>query len=105
MDEGKGTAFIILGIVAIIAIVGLVLLLTGNQGTTGKIATLCSDPAALVLAPPTDNPWLLDQYRTAGYTCEKALGADVYGKETWCCKTPANVPVRQRATTTPVGYD
>lgn len=36
-DESKGTALVILGIVAIIAIIGLVLLYSGG-GATGKVS-------------------------------------------------------------------
>ncbi len=107
MDEGKGTAFIILGIVAIIAIVGLVLLLT-QKSTTGKLTTMtgCEAPNALVLGPPNQNAEFLNQYVTAGYTCEKSPGADAFGKESWCCSPPRNVPVNERYQGVPIlGYD
>lgn len=105
MDEGKGTAFIILGIVAIIAIVGLVLLLT-QKTTTGKAASSVTgcEFGAPVTGPPGENNWLLDKYTTAGYSCEKSSGVDVYGQESWCCIPPRNVPVRQRAQNTPIGW-
>lgn len=108
MDEGKGTAFIILGIVAIIAIVGLVLLLTSNKPSTGNAVSSiigCDGPGAPVTGPPGENDWLLEKYTNAGYSCEKAPGLDVYGKESWCCTPPRNVPVNQRAQTTPIGWD
>ena len=103
MDEGKGTAFIILGIVAIIAIVGLVLLLS-QKSTTGKIVTMagCDSPSTPVRGLPGENDQFLKQFVTAGFTCEKASGVDVYGKETWCCTPPRDVPVNQRYQGVPI---
>lgn len=103
MDEAKGTAFIILGIVAIIAIVGLVLLLT-DKTNTGKMVTMagCDSPSTPVRGLPGENDAFLKQFVGAGYTCDKASGTDVYGKETWCCTPPQNVPVNQRAQGVPI---
>jgi len=107
MDEAKGTAFIILGIVAIIAVVGLVLLLT-QKSATGKFVTMagCDSSSTPVLGLPGENSEFLKQFVGAGYTCEKASGVDVYGKETWCCTAPRNVPVNERYQGVPVlAYD
>ena len=104
MDEGKGTAFVILGIVAVIAIVGLVLLLTSNKGSTGKFVTMagCDSPSTPVRGLPGENEQFLKQFVAAGFSCEKAPGTDVYGKETWCCTPPANVPVNERYQGVPI---
>ena len=103
MDEGKGTAFIVLGVVAIIAIVGLVLLLT-QKTTTGKLVTMagCDSPSTPVRGLPGENEAFLEQFVAAGYACEKASGVDVYGKETWCCTPPRNVPVNERYQGVPI---
>lgn len=104
MDEGKGTAYVILGIVAIIAIVGLVLLLTSDKGSTGKLVSMagCDAPDTPVLGLPGENADFLKQYVAAGYTCERAPGHDAYGKESWCCKPPRNVPVNERFPNVPI---
>lgn len=108
MDESKGLALVVLGIVAVIAVVGLVLLFTGGRSPTGKIITMagCDSPSTPVLTRPGENPNFLPQWSTAGYNCAQATGVDEYGYETWCCTPPSNVPVTQRYQGVPVlGYD
>lgn len=97
MAENKGLALVILGIVAIIAIIGLVLLFT-KTGTTGQIVTMagCDSPGTPVLAGPGENPNFLPQWTDAGYACEQTGGIDAYGRTTWCCYAPSNVPVEDR---------
>ena len=104
MDESKGLALVVLGIVSVIAVVGLVLLFTGGKGTTGRLITMagCDSPSTPVLARPGENPNFLPQWTTAGYTCDQASGVDAYGYETWCCTPPAGVPVKQRAKGIPI---
>lgn len=103
MDEAKGTAYIVLGVVAIIAIVGLVLLLT-QKTNTGKMVTMagCDSPSTPVRGLPEQNEAFLQQFVGAGYACEKASGVDVYGAETWCCTPPRNVPVNERYQGVPI---
>ncbi|MEM4263837.1 MAG: hypothetical protein QW666_03010 [Candidatus Woesearchaeota archaeon] len=109
MVEQKSMALVILGVVAILAIVGLVLLFT-RSGTTGKIVTMagCDSPSTPVLAEPGLNPTFLQYWEEAGYTCVPAPGHDAFlttggfarqndpGFVTWCCTPPSGVPVDQR---------
>ena len=106
MAEERNMALVILGVVAILAIVGLVLLFT-KMGKTGAVPTMagCDSPATPVLAPPGLNPNFLDMWQQAGYTCEPASGHDTFlleggfarqpdeGFQTWCCTPPGGVPV------------
>ncbi len=111
MAEPKNMALIILGVVAIIAVVGLVLLFN-RTSTTGGIITMagCDSPSTPVLAEPGINPRFLDMWVEAGYTCIKAPGQDDFGMQTWCCTPPAGVPVDPHyepgyAPITPISYD
>lgn len=111
MAEPKNIALVILGVVALIAIVGLVLLFK-KTGTTGGIVTMagCDSPWTPVLAEPGINPRFLDMWTEAGYTCHKAPGQDDFGMQTWCCLPPAGVPVDPHynpgyAPITPISYD
>lgn len=104
MDEAKGTAFVVLGVVSVIAVVGVVLLLT-DSGATGMAESSiggCNSPSTPVTALPGENAEFLKQWVAAGYTCEKAPGKDVYGKETWCCTAPQGVPVNERYQGVPI---
>jgi len=103
-EEGKNLGLVILGIVAIIAIVGLVLLLAGGKKTTGNLVTMtgCDSPSTPVLAPPGGNPLFLERWVAAGYSCVKASGDDEYGMESWCCTPPYNVPVQERYPGVPI---
>ncbi|MBW2986417.1 hypothetical protein KY333_03530 [Candidatus Woesearchaeota archaeon] len=111
MAEHKSVALVILGVVAILAVVGLVLLFT-RTGTTGGIVTMagCDSPATPVLAEPGVNDQFLDMWTEAGYTCLIAPGQDEYRMKTWCCTPPAGVPVDPHyvpgnAPITPISYD
>ncbi|MBI4148258.1 hypothetical protein HY490_03120 [Candidatus Woesearchaeota archaeon] len=107
MDENK-LSFVVLGVVALIAVIGLALVLGGGSSATGKIVTMagCDSPSTPVLTRPGENPNFLPQWTEAKYTCDKASGVDDYGYETWCCTPPANVPVSQRYKGVPIlGYD
>jgi len=47
-DEGKGVALTILGVVAIVAIIGLVLLFSGaKKGATGAVPAIVGSPNAV----------------------------------------------------------
>lgn len=109
MAEDKGLTLIILGIVSIIAIIGLILLFTQFK-STGAIVTMaeCQSGSTPVLAEPGVNPNFLPMYQQAGYYCTQG-GMDAYGMNTWCCTPPSNVPVEQHynageAPMTPVSY-
>lgn len=111
MTEYKNIALVILGVVAIIAVVGLVLLFT-RTSSTGGIVTMagCDSPATPVLAEPGVNDAFLQMYIDADYTCTKAPGQDEYSMQTWCCMPPAGVPVEPHykpgyAPITPISYD
>ncbi|MBI4142207.1 hypothetical protein HY484_04740 [Candidatus Woesearchaeota archaeon] len=103
MDEAKSTAFVVLGVVSVIAVVGVVLLLT-DSGATGQATTIsgCDSPSTHVSGLPGENSAFLKRWVQAGYSCEKAPGVDVYGKETWCCTPPRGVPVNQRYQGVPI---
>ena len=103
MDEAKGTAFVVLGVVSVIAVVGIVLLLT-DSGATGQATTMsgCDSPSTAVTALPDENAAFLKRWIAAQYTCEKAPGNDVYGRETWCCTPPQGVPVNERYQGVPI---
>ena len=108
-EEGKGIALVILGVVAIIAVVGLVLLFTRTSGT-GALFTTATDGTAVcpistavgepqwipVLAGPDENEAFLEQWTRANYECIKAKSIDEYGFATWCCRNPPRVPVSDR---------
>lgn len=109
MAEDKSLTLIILGIVSIIAIIGLILLFTQFKNT-GAVVTMsgCNSPATSVNGLPGTNAEFLQMYHEAGFTCTGG-NVDVYGMETWCCTPPSNVPVEQRyvageAPITPVSY-
>lgn len=111
MTEYKNVALVILGVVAVIAVVGLVLLFT-RTGATGGVPTMagCDSPATPVLGQPGINPSFLNMWIQAGYACVKAPGQDAYGMQTWCCTPPVGVPVDQhyvagRSPITPISYD
>ncbi|MBI4140572.1 hypothetical protein HY485_01910 [Candidatus Woesearchaeota archaeon] len=103
MDEAKGTAFVVLGVVSVIAVVGIVLLLT-DSGATGQAVTMagCDSPSTPVRGLPDENSAFLKRFVAAGFSCEKAPGTDVYGKETWCCTPPQGVPVNERYQGVPI---
>lgn len=111
MTESKNIALAILGVIAVIAVVGLVLMFT-RAGSTGGIVTMagCDSPATPVLAEPGINDAFLQMYLDAGYSCVVAPGQDEYRMKTWCCTPPSGVPVNQRyiagnAPITPISYD
>ena len=93
-EQKSNMALVILGVVAILAVVGLVLLFT-RTGSTGGIVTMagCDSPATPVLAEPGVNPNFLKMWAEAGYTCVLAPGQDDFGMKTWCCTPPSGVPV------------
>jgi hypothetical protein len=115
-EEHRGIALVILGIIAIIAVIGLVLLFTGPKKSAGMIftsatggtyvcpmATAVGEPQWLpVLAGPYENERFLQQWINAGFECVPAAGAtqfDEYSYSTWCCRNPAGVPVSERGPT------
>ncbi len=111
MAEPKNMALVILGVVALIAIVGLVLLFT-RTSTTGGIVTMagCNSPWTPVLAEPGVNSAFLEMWIDAGFTCEEAPGQDDFGMKTFCCLLPSGVPVNPHyqpgyAPITPISYD
>ncbi len=104
-DEHRGIALVILGIIAIIAVIGLVLLFTGAQKSAGMIftsatggtyvcptATQIGEPQWFpVLAGPREDQRFLERWLAAGYECAPAAGAtqfDEYEYPTWCCRNP-----------------
>jgi len=111
MTESKNMALVILGVVAIIAVVGLVLMFT-RTGSTGGIVTMagCDSPATPVLAEPGVNDAFLRMYQEANYNCVVAPGQDEYRMKTFCCTPPAGVPVDPHyvpgnAPIPPISYD
>jgi len=115
-EEHRGIALVILGIIAIIAVIGLVLMFSGAKKSTGAIFTSATDGTYVcpvdtdvgqpqwfpVLAGPYENERFLQQWINAGYECVPAPGAtqyDEYSYSTWCCRNPANVPVSERGPT------
>jgi len=95
MAEDKGLTLIILGIVSIIAIIGLILLFT-QFSNTGAVITQsgCNSPATPVMGMPGANTEVLQLYYQAGFECVGG-NVDAYNMETWCCTPPSNVPVNQ----------
>jgi len=115
-DQHRGIALVILGIIAIIAVIGLVLMFSGARSGTGAIPTsatggtyLCPQSTSVgepqwfpVLAGPYENDRFLQQWIAAGYECAPAPGAtqfDEYSYSTWCCRNPAGVAVNPRGPT------
>ncbi len=110
-EEGKGVAMAILGIVAVIAVVGLVLLFTGATGKFSagglgvpKIYTRQSEVAVASGPANVENPYYGYEYETYGgitqsreATAQKiAAGgawdaAGVYGDGTWEAATEPGV--------------
>ena len=118
MDDegGKGIALVILGIVAIIAIIGLVLLFSGAKNSAGALFTHasgsivpCPYPTKVgepqwtpIIAGPNENPAFKNQWAAANYECVPAAegAADEFGYPIeLCCKNPAGVPVNERGPT------
>lgn len=104
-EEHRGVALVILGIIAVIAVIGLVLMFSGAKKSTGLIFTSATDgqyvcPTATqvgepqwfpVLAGPYENERFLQRWLAAGYECAPAPGAtqfDEYSYSTWCCRNP-----------------
>ena len=104
-DEHRGVALVILGIIAIIAVIGLVLMFSGAKKSAGAVFTSATDgqyvcPIATqigepqwfpVLAGPYENEAFLQRWLAAGYECVPASGAgqiDEYSYATWCCRNP-----------------
>ncbi len=83
-DEGKGIALAILGIVLIIAVVGIVLLFKGGTG-----AALYSYVKPFTMIAPTA------QKACSILDCQNGVGAVIIGEEThldgeyWVCGCPA----------------
>jgi len=112
-QEHRGVALVILGVISVVAVIGLVLMFSGARTGTGMIFTSATDGEYVcpmstqvgepqwfpVLAGPWENPVFLDQWINAGYECDVASGpakVDEYGYATYCCRNPPNVPVNQR---------
>src|SRR3990172_8636433 len=104
-DEHRGIALVILGIIAIVAVIGLVLMFSGAKKSAGAIFTSATDgqyvcplPTEIgkpqgfpVLAGPYENEAFLQRWLAAGYECVPAAGAgqiDEYSYATWCCREP-----------------
>lgn len=101
-EEHRGIALVILGIIAIIAVIGLVLMFTGaNRGAgaiftsaTGEgyicpISTAVGQPQWLpILAGAREDGEFVAQWQKAGFECIPASAADEYGYPTWCCREP-----------------
>ena len=108
-EEGKGIALVILGVVAIIAVIGLVLLFS-QTSSTGALFTratggtdICPFPTSVgepqwfpVLAGPAEDRAFLAQWVNAGYECVESPSIDEYGFNTWCCRNPSTLPVSER---------
>lgn len=104
-EEGRNLSLVILGIVAIIAVVGLVLLLSGGKVTkTGQILNVpalggspeCDSPCTPVLMGPTERDQLFQkqdferafnsQCFKTGYSDPRYPGVLVDGSDTlYCC--------------------
>jgi len=115
-DQHRGIALVILGIIAIIAVIGLVLMFSGARSGTGAIPTSATDGTYLcpqstsvgepqwfpVLAGPYENDRFLQQWIAAGYECAPAPGAtqfDEYSYSTWCCRESGLLPNYPRGPT------
>lgn len=112
-EEHRGVALVILGVIAVVAVIGLVLMFSGGRNSTGMIFTsatggeyVCPTTTQVgepqwfpVLAGPWENPRFLQDWVNAGYECVPAEGEgaiDEYGYATYCCRNPPNVPVEER---------
>ncbi len=104
-EEGRNLSLVILGIVAIIAVVGLVLLLSGGETSkTGQILNVpalggraeCDSPCTPVLMGPTERDALFQKQdferafgkdcRKTGYSDPRYPGVLVDGSDTlYCC--------------------
>ncbi len=112
-EEHKGIALVILGIIAIVAVIGLVLMFSGAKKSAGMIFTSATNegyicPTATqigepqwfpVLAGPYEDESFLQQWIKAGYECVPAKANDEYGYPTACCRNPPKVPVNERGPT------
>lgn len=104
-QEHRGVALVILGIIAVIAVIGLVLMFSGAKRSAGAVFTsatggdhVCPMATAVgepqwfpVLAGPYENERFLQRWLEAGYECQPAPGAeqfDEYAYSTWCCRNP-----------------
>ncbi len=110
-EEGKGIALVILGVVAIIAVVGLVLLFT-NTSSTGALFTRASGQAdACPYTAPVgesqyafvgtgnaeENQRECARWVAAGAECIPTVGGDEFGNTGCCCRHEQNLlPLRQR---------
>lgn len=113
-EEHRGVALVILGVISVVAVIGLVLMFSGARNGTGLIFTsatggdyVCPVSTEVgepqwfpVLAGPWEDPRFLQDWINAGYECVPAQGGsnaiDEYSYNTWCCRNPPNVPVNQR---------
>lgn len=114
-DEHRGVALVILGIIAVIAVMGLVLMFTNSNGSTGAIFTSATGGNYICpmdtnvgepqwfpanLAGPFENKIrFLKDWTNAGYECiaSPTSGIDEYGyADVYCCRNPADVPVSER---------
>jgi hypothetical protein len=104
-EEHRGVALVILGIIAVIAVIGLVLMFSGAKKSAGAIFTSATNGEYVcpistkigepqwfpVLAGPYENDRFLQRWIAAGYECHPATGAtqfDEYSYGTWCCRNP-----------------
>ena len=83
-------SFSIFGIIAVLAIVGLVLFVGDNTLIVGRVSVgvVCDSPSIPILIRPGETLDLLPEFINASYTCEQNAGPDEYGYETWCCTPP-----------------
>jgi hypothetical protein len=99
-DDHRGVALVVMGITAIVGVIGLVLMFSGGDKSTGllmgsatdgkpicKITGVGERQATPVLAGPKENGEFLKQYQGAGFTCYPG-DIDEYGYGTWCCLPP-----------------
>ena len=108
-EEGKGIALVILGVVAIIAIVGLVLLFT-KTSSTGALFTTATDGSAVcpfptsvgepqwlpVLAAYNEHDAFAERWVAAGFEVRDGASVDEFGQSVLCVRAPSGVPVADR---------
>ncbi|MBW3019163.1 hypothetical protein KY329_03195 [Candidatus Woesearchaeota archaeon] len=100
-DEHRGMALVVMGITAIVGVIGLVLMFSGGENSAGMLMTSATDGSAIcpktpfgepqytpVLAGPKEDMNFLDQYVKAGYHCIPSDSVDEFGYGTWCCTNP-----------------
>ena len=117
-DQQRGLALVILGVVAVIAIVGLVLMFSGAKKSAGAVMTTATggtDVCPVVEFAKGDRQWTpvlpgpyeshadLVRWEKAGYECIPGLGPssiDEFGFPViGCCRNPRGVPVAGRGPT------